>query len=71
MKMKNTSFCLLLLTILNTHAEILKIRSFDEAIPVLDAAHKKTIVLFDVDGVITLPGCKMIWPQIMAQHNDG
>lgn len=46
------------------------IYSFHEAAEVLQSLDENSLALFDVDYTITMPGCCMLWPQIISEHKE-
>lgn len=47
-----------------------QIRSYHEVSECLAKADKNTVVLFDVDSTLIVPGSKMLWPSVRVKHRD-
>lgn len=54
----------------NVAGDIRKIHSFRQASQVLASADHSTLVLFDVDATITVPGSPMLWANVIKNHSQ-
>ena len=55
---------------INTAGDIRKIHSFGQASEVLASVDHGTLVLFDVDATITVPGSPMLWANVIKIHGQ-